>query len=339
MQMTYAEAIQKAQYDILEQYPESFICGVSVADHKAIYGTCEELVEKFGSSRVFDTPISEDSMTGMCIGASLKGLKPIHIHMRMDFMLLAMNQIVNMGAKIEAMSGHQYAPNLTVRVVIGRGWGQGAQHSQALYSMLSGIPGIRVAIPSCPNDAYWCLYLAAVNKGIDIIVEHRRLYDTVGSIETARPLFACSPRDRVVRQGTDITIIALSQAVTEAVKAATALEKVGISAAVVDPVYINSIFHAGVSAQATKKVIIVEPAWATFGVASDIALQLTDLIKDINLITYGCKETVCPTSPFLEEHYYPAASGIAIQARHMVDGTKGWIPEIDEEIDNFKGPF
>src|SRR5688500_18398521 len=130
-----------------------FLMGQGIDDFKGFYGTTKGLADEFGGDRVFDTPLSEDAMTGVAIGAALAGLRPVHTHIRMDFLLLAMNQLVNIAAKSSYMYGGQVRVPLVVRTVIGRSWGQGAQHSQGLHALLMHIPGLRVVAPSTPYDA------------------------------------------------------------------------------------------------------------------------------------------------------------------------------------------
>src|SRR5688572_18596000 len=152
-----AEAIREATVQEMARDESVVVFGLNVDDFKGIYGTTKGLEELYGSDRLFDTPLSEDGMTGVAIGMALAGLRPIHIHIRMDFMLLAMNQLINMAAKIRYMFGGQSAVPLVVRAMIGKSWGQGPQHSQALHSLLAHVPGLKVVMPTTPFDAKGCL--------------------------------------------------------------------------------------------------------------------------------------------------------------------------------------
>src|SRR3989338_7752136 len=151
--VTYGEAIAEALHLAMAKDPAVFVMGIGVDDHKAVFGSTQGLVQRFGKKRVFDTPISEAGMTGIAIGAALAGMKPVHIHIRVDFLYLAMDQIFNMAAKWRSMFGGQMQIPLVIRAVIGRSWGQGAQHSQRLQSFFMHVPGVKVIMPTTPFDA------------------------------------------------------------------------------------------------------------------------------------------------------------------------------------------
>src|SRR5947208_7402484 len=140
--------------------PSVIVLGIGVDDFKAVYGTTRGLLEKFGPERVFDTPLSEDGMTGVAIGAAMAGLRPIHVHIRMDFLTLAMNQIVNIAAKARYMYGGSVSVPLVIRAIIGRSWGQGPQHSQALHALFMHVPGLKIVAPATPYDAKGALIQA-----------------------------------------------------------------------------------------------------------------------------------------------------------------------------------
>src|SRR5271163_4325905 len=140
------------------------------------------LLERFGSERVFTTPLSEDSMTGVAIGVAMAGMRPIHVHIRMDFLMLAMNQLINIAAKTHYMYGGAYKVPMVVRCIIGKSWGQGAQHSQGLHSLFMHIPGLKVVAPSNAHDAKGCLLQAIKDNNPVIFVEHRLLYSTEASV-------------------------------------------------------------------------------------------------------------------------------------------------------------
>src|SRR5579859_6063676 len=155
--LTVAEALREATEQEMRRDPAVLVMGQGVDDHKGLYGTIRGLAEQFGPERVFDTPISEEGMTGVAIGMALAGMRPIHTHIRFDFALLAMNQIVNIAAKSRYTYGGSVSVPLVIRVVIGRSWGQGAQHSQGLHALFMHIPGLRVVAPTTPFDAKGCL--------------------------------------------------------------------------------------------------------------------------------------------------------------------------------------
>src|SRR5438093_13129005 len=162
--------------------PSVIVLGLGVDDFKGLYGTTRGLQDEFGPERVFDTPLSEDGLPGVAIGAAMAGLRPIHVHIRMDFVLLAMNQIVNMAAKARYMYGGAVSVPIVVRSIIGRSWGQGAQHSQALHALFMHVPGLRVVAPATPYDAKGCLIAAVRDNDPVIFVEHRLLHGQRGYV-------------------------------------------------------------------------------------------------------------------------------------------------------------
>src|SRR5436309_10952081 len=215
--------------------PSVIVLGLGVDDFKGLYGTTRGLQDEFGTERVFDTPLSEYGMTGVAIGAAMAGLRPIHVHIRMDFVLLAMNQIVNMAAKARYMYGGAVSVPIVVRSIIGRSWGQGPQHSQALHALFMHIPGLRVVAPSTPYDAKGCLIMSIRDDNPVMFIEHRMLHSQVGHVPEesyAVPL----GKARVLADGTDVTLVGISWMAVECMRARSYLAQIGISAEVIDPV-------------------------------------------------------------------------------------------------------
>src|SRR5918994_4202360 len=180
--LSYIEAIREATDQEMERDGSVVIFGLDVDDPKAIQGTTRGLLEKYGPERVFGTPLSEDAMTGVAIGAALAGLRPVHVHIRMDFLMLAMNQLINIAAKSRYMYGGQVHVPIVVRSMIGKSWGQGAQHSQGLYSFFMHIPGLKVVAPTTPYDAKGCLIEAIRENDPVMYVEHRLLHFQRGPV-------------------------------------------------------------------------------------------------------------------------------------------------------------
>src|SRR3989338_6353179 len=180
--LTYAEAIREATLQEMDRDPSVVVMGLGVEDPRPIYGTTRGLAERFGADRVFNTPLAEEGMTGVAIGAALAGLRPIHVHIRMDFLLLAMNQLINMAAKSRYMYGGSVSVPIVVRSIIGKSWGQGAQHSQGLYSFFMHVPGLKVVAPTTPYDAKGCLTAAIRDDNPVIFVEHRILHFQKGFV-------------------------------------------------------------------------------------------------------------------------------------------------------------
>ena len=176
------------------------------------------MLEKYGPERVFGTPLSEDAMTGAAIGMALAGLRPIHVHIRMDFLMLAMNQLVNVAAKSRYMYGGRVHVPLVVRAMIGKSWGQGAQHSQGLHSFFMHVPGIKVVAPATPYDAKGCLIAAVRDDNPVLYVEHRLLHFQKGPVPEGAT--RCSPaRPALPASGEDITLVGISVHAVECLRA------------------------------------------------------------------------------------------------------------------------
>src|SRR5262249_31321295 len=180
--LSFVEAIREATDQEMARDDAVVVLGLDVDDPKAIQGTTRGLAEKYGPERVFGTPLSEDAMTGAAIGMALAGLRPIHVHIRMDFLMLAMNQLVNVAAKCHYMYGGRVHVPLVIRAMVGKSWGQGAQHSQGLYSFFMHVPGIKVVAPTTPYDAKGCLAAAVRDDNPVLYVEHRHLHFSHGPV-------------------------------------------------------------------------------------------------------------------------------------------------------------
>src|SRR5579884_2990296 len=201
--LSYVDAIREATDQEMARDPSVLVFGLDVDDPKAIQGTTKGLLEKYGSERVFGTPLSEDAMTGAAIGAAMAGLRPIHVHIRMDFLMLSMNQLVNVAAKSSYMYGGRVKVPLVVRSMIGKSWGQGAQHSQGLHSFFMHVPGLKVVAPTTPYDAKGCLLAAVRDDNPVIYVEHRLLHFQTGPVPEATYLVTPG-QSRVTAAGEDI---------------------------------------------------------------------------------------------------------------------------------------
>ncbi|MFQ6028172.1 MAG: alpha-ketoacid dehydrogenase subunit beta, partial [Dehalococcoidia bacterium] len=256
--LSYVEAIQEATDQEMERDPSVIVFGLDVDDPKAIQGTTRGLVEKYGAERVFGTPLSEDAMTGAAIGMSLAGLRPIHIHIRMDFLALAMNQLVNVAAKSHYMYGGQAHAPIVVRSMIGKSWGQGAQHSQGLYSFFMHVPGLKVVAPTTPHDAKGCLIEAIRDNNPVMYVEHRLLHFQEGPVP--KELYTVPPgKARITAPGKDVTIVGISYMHNECLRARQYLESVGVQAEIIDPVWLQPLDVATIaeSVRKTRRLCVV----------------------------------------------------------------------------------
>lgn len=340
---SYVEALREAVLQEMERDASVVCFGLDVDDPKAIQGTTRGLAERFGPERVFGTPLAEDAMTGVAIGMALAGLRPVHVHIRMDFLLLAMNQLVNIAAKSRYMYGGQVHVPIVVRSMIGKSWGQGAQHSQGLYSFFMHVPGLKVAAPTNPHDAKGCLIAAIRDDDPVMMVEHRLLYPHCGPVPEA-PYEVRPGRSRVVAPGGDVTLVGVSHALTECLGARAHLAAIGVEAAVIDPIWLAPLDADAIaeSAARTGRMVVVDNGWTTCGASAEIAARVAERHPGVAIRRMGFAPTTCPPTPTLEALFYPDARTIAAAARDLVEGrATGWLPEPRTsagEIE-FRGPF
>ncbi len=343
--LAYPEAVHEALQQEMARDSSIILMGQGVDDPKAILGTTRGLKDQFGKERVFDTPLAEDGMTGVAIGAALAGLRPIHTHIRMDFVLLAMNQLINMAAKMRYMFGGAYSVPMVVRSLIGKSWGQGPQHSQSIYPLFMNVPGIRIVAPSTPYDAKGCLVQAIRDDNPVLFIEHRLLYYQKGHVpeESYTVPFG---KARIIRRGKDVTLVGIAQMAIECMRASRHLEEMGIDAEVIDPLSLSPLDMDAValSAQKTGKLIVVDNAWIPCGAGSEIVARLgeQDLLGTIKVRRMGFAFCPCPTTPTLEDPFYPDAKKIASKAYALLHpDSDPWVStlELEREEVEFKGPF
>lgn len=319
--ISYVEALKEAQRQLLESDDRVFILGQGVDDPGGLFGSTLGLCDRFGPERVIDIPIAENGLTGVAIGAAAAGMRPIFVHMRMDFLPMCMDQIINHAAKWYYMSGGRVNVALVIRSLIGRGWGSAAQHSQALHGLFMHVPGLKIVMPSTPYDAKGML-IAAVEDGNPVMfVEHRWIYGSVGYVpeEMYRVPFG---KGIVRREGSDVTVVALSQMVYEAVKAARELEAEGISVEIIDPRSLKPLDDEVIiaSVEKTRRLIIADVACKTGGVGAEIASRVFEekpglLAAPLKRINFADAPTPC--SPVLEDIYYPDAETIKDTVREL----------------------
>ena len=344
--LSYVEAIREATDQEMARDPAVIVFGLDVDDPKAIQGTTRGLPQKYGPGRVFGTPLSEDAMTGAAVGMALAGLRPIHVHIRMDFLLLAMNQLVNVAAKMRYTFGGAANAPLVVRAMIGKSWGQGAQHSQGLHSLFMHVPGLKVVAPATPFDAKGCLIEAVRDNDPVLYVEHRMLHFSSGPVP-AEPYVVKPGKARITRRGADVTLVGVSFMQTECLRAAAYLEEVGINAEVIDPIWLSPLDVDTIadSVERTGRLLVVDTAWTSCGASAEIVAQVAERlqgVRDLKLKRMGFAPVTCPTTPGLEELFYPNARTVAAAARDLVEGRPtGWLPAERSDLQSleFKGPF
>ncbi len=344
--ITFSQALFEAIDHEMSIDPSVYIMGQGIDDFKGMFGTTLGLAEKYGVNRCFDTPLSEEGMTGIAIGSAMAGMRPIHTHIRMDFILLAMNQLINIAAKSHYMYGGQVKVPLVVRSVIGRSWGQGAQHSQGLHSLFMHIPGLRVVAPTTPYDAKGCLISSIRDDNPVIFVEHRMVHFQKGHVPVEGYTVPLG-KARILAPGKDITLVGVSHAAVECMRARNTLEQIGISAEVIDPIWLSplDIETIGESVKKTGSLIVVDSGWTFSGASAEIVTAVGEYLqgkKIFKFLRMGFANVPCPTTKKLETLFYPNASTIASNAHALMrpDEAK-WIPDHIEspEIMEFKGPF
>ena len=345
-ELSYVDAVREATDQEMERDPSVIVFGIGVDDPKAIQGTTRGLDTKYGPGRVFDTPLSEDAMTGVAIGASLAGLRPIHVHIRMDFLMLTMNQLINVAAKSLYMYGGQEHVPIVVRSMIGKSWGQGAQHSQSLYPFFMHVPGLKVVAPTTPYDAKGCLIHAIRDDNPVLYMEHRILHFQKGPVPEKSYTIAPG-KARVTAKGDDVTIIGISYMQIECLRAKHYLKEKGISAEVIDPIWLSPLDIDTITASVRKtgRLCVVDNDWITCGAGAEIITQVIERLqgnREVRIHRMGYAPVTCPPTPSLENLFYPNARTIASAVYDLVSGkTNNWLPEerIDLREIEFKGPF
>ncbi len=346
--LTYVDALREAVAQEMRRDPHVFLFGLDVDDHKAIQGSTRGLLEEFGIDRVFGTPLSEDAMTGVAIGAAMAGMRPIHVHIRMDFLLLCMNQLVNIAAKSRYMYDGQVSVPMVVRSMIGKSWGQGAQHSQGLHAMFMHVPGLKVVAPSNAYDAKGCMIAAIRDDNPVIFVEHRLLYYTDAFVPS-EPYQVAFGKARLCTQGDDITIVGISNMLMECLRAHELLADIGIRPEVIDPISLTPLDIATIakSAHRTGRLLVVDNAWTSCGASAEIVARVVEAGHSgaaVQVRRMGYAPTTCPTTPVLEDEFYPDPTKIAKVAHAMVrPGESAWTPDparakLAYQL-KFRGPF
>ena len=340
--MNYGQALLNGLQTAMEKDSGVLVMGIGVDDHKAVFGSTKGLVERFGHARVFDTPLAEGAMTGIAIGAALAGMRPVHIHIRADFLYLTLDQLLNLAAKWSYMFGGQMNVPIVVRAVIGRSWGQGAQHSQSLQAFFVHIPGIKVVMPTTPYDAKGCLLASIFDPNPVVMIEHRLLYDIPGEVPDTYYEVPFG-KTFVRKPGKDLTIVANSYMVVEALKASEFLEQQGISVEIVDPVSLVPMDTEPIvnSVKKTGRALVIDTSWTACGVSAEIAAILAERAFSAlkaPIRRMGMAPVVCPVSKPLENLFYPNAKTIAMTVCDMLGKSfpKAEVPLLQTK---FKGPF
>lgn len=352
----FSTAIRDGLHESLEKDDRVFLLGEGIADPSSFWGTTAGVVDRFGAKRVVEMPVAENGLIGIAVGAAILGERPVLSLHRVEFSMLALDQIANNAAKTRYASNGQHHVPLVIRMVIGRGWGQGPAHAQSLESMYAMFPGLKVIMPAFARDAKGMLIAAIKDEDPVIILEHRWLYDISGPVPTGY-FEGDITRPAVVRKGSDITVVATSYMTLEAIRAAEALMPTGCSVEVIDlrvlrPLVMGPIYE---SLEKTGHLVTVDTGWVTLGMGAEIISRVSterfDCLKAAP-VRIGLPDHPTPSSRGFYSGYYPSSVQIIerigqtlkLEARQVeqavaqISKERGDVP-VDVPDPSFKGPF
>jgi acetoin:2,6-dichlorophenolindophenol oxidoreductase subunit beta len=323
-ELSFGEAIKEAIAEEMRRDPTVVLMGEDVAEAGTTFKVLVGLVDEFGKERIIDTPISEAGFTGIGVGAAMTGMRPIVDIMFGDFLMIIMDQVANQAAKIHYMSGGKWKVPLVIRATMGATRRSAAQHSQSLHAWPSHIPGLKVVVPSTPYDAKG-LFKAAVREDNPVVIfEHKISYRKVkGPVPDEDYVIPLGVAD-VKREGSDITLIALSSMVQVALGAAKMLEEVGISAEVVDPRTTWPLDEKTLveSVRKTSRCIVIDEGYFRYGVTGELASIIQEQAffdLDGPVRRLGAMHVPIPFSPPLEDATVPTERQVFDLARQMVN--------------------
>jgi pyruvate dehydrogenase E1 component beta subunit len=323
-QLNYGTAILAAFEYLLGRYPEVFVIGQGLWSPWYVGNSMTALDKKFGAHRVIDTPVSESACTGAGVGAALAGMKSIVVHPRIDFMLYAMDSIVNQAAKWSHMTGGQGHPGVTIRAIINRGGEQGAQHSQALHSWFAHIPGLRVVMPATVADARDLLIASVLCPDPVVYMDDRWLYDLTDALPPIYELDLCTQGPKCLAEGSDLTIVAAGFSTELALQARDELTKQGVGVEVIDLRVLNPLRTDMIadSVRKTGRLLVVDGGWRTCGIAGEVIASVAESVPPSSLRCSPTRVTLpdapAPTSRVLEKIYYPSAEHVVSAALQLL---------------------
>ena len=319
--ITFRDALRLAMHDSMKEDDKIIIMGEDVAKYGGAYGATKDLLKLFGEERVIDTPISEPAIVGAAIGAAMSGLRPIAELMYVDFFGMSMDQIGNQLAKIRYMFGGQIGAPMVLRTQGGTGRSGGAQHSQSLESWIMHTPGLFLTMPSSPNDAYHLLRHALKINNPTIFIEHKLLYNFTGKLDKNKPEEVFG-KAKILKEGTDLSIISYSRMTNFANQAAEELLKYNIKAEVVDLRTLNPLDRETIinSVNKTKRALVVSESCYTASVPSEISSIIFEhCFKSLKrpVIRYTGEDTPVPVAPNLEKNYVPTVEKIVEYSKKL----------------------
>lgn len=312
--LSLGDAIREGLTEAAVRDPSVLMMAEGVADPSSVYGTTAGINKRIGPERIIEMPISENGLCGVAIGAALMGKRPVISFHRVEFALLAMEQIFNNAAKAHYISNGRHKVPLVIRVVIGRGWGQGPEHSQSFEAIFSHVPGLKVVMPTYPKDGKGLMIAAVEDNNPVIMIEHRWCHYVQGHVPEG---YYVEPLDgpRAVHQGKDITIVATSYMTLEAVRAAEALEKLGHSATVFDlrvlrPLMLDKVFE---SVKQTGRLLTVDTGFIKFGVGAEVVSEVVaNCFSKLKAapVRMGLPDHPTPSSRGMVPGFYPDSTSI-----------------------------
>ncbi len=309
-ELTYAKAINEALFQAMELSPEVIVLGQLVDYQSGVFGTTTGLTEHFGADRVQDFPVAESVMTATAIGVALTGFRPVLVHQRFDFMMYSIDAIVNWLSLWRFKSNGQSSTPVTIRVIVGKGWGQGPQHSKSLHAWFAHLPGIKVALPATAYDAKGLLLESVFGEDPVIIIEHRSLFSMVAHVPEI-PYRVRFGQALTRRTGSDLTLVAIGMMVPIALRVASQLATESIDVEVIDPRTISPLDENTIcnSVSKTRRLVVADPGWQSGGVSAEIIAAVCEklgsrLVAEPVRICLPNSHT--PMSATLEEKYYPS---------------------------------
>lgn len=321
--LSYAAAIREGFRHLLANHPDVFVIGQGLWSPWYVGSSMTDLDKEFGVSRILDCPVSEMATTGAAIGASLCGYRPIVVHPRMDFMILATDQIVNGAAKWRNMLGGHASPAVTIRGIINRGGEQGAQHSQALHAWYAHVPGLRVVMPATPLDARDLLIASALCEDPVVYIDDRWLYEEESATRPidATPLVEVGPA--VLRNGNDITLVGAGYSSSLCMRAAKQvapdIQCEVIDLRVVAPLNTEAIVR---SVEKTGRLCVVDGSWKSCGLAGEVVAAVSESVSPAKMRAAPRRVTLpaasAPTSRVLEQLYYPSVEDVVVAIDQIV---------------------
>ena len=320
--LQYSLAINEALHQMMANDKSVFLIGQGVKSPWYVGNTTRGLLKRFGTGRVIDTPVSENAVTGAAVGAAIAGMRPVVVHPRIDFMMYALDPIINEAANYHYMFGGKSSVPVVIWGIVNRGGEQAAQHSQALHALFAHIPGLKVVMPSTPYDAKGLMISAIKDNNPVVYIDDRWLYAIKGKVP--QDIYSVPIGRAIVRKkGKDVTLVAISYMVIKSMEAAQNLQKDGIDVEVIDLLTIKPLDSELLlkSVKKTGRVIIADGGWKTCGVAAEVSAIISEkgfkyLKAPIKRVTLP--DTPAPASSNLEKEYYPTNKDIILVIKEVM---------------------